>query len=113
MRTVTLELAGETLEMPVSFAAGSALSKAGIDPLQLALKHDIRASMTSAAVIRVLYIGAEAAGSKLTLEEVGSAVYEVGAIEFLPVAIDYLTAFCAAAPEHPVKAGPKARTPKH
>lgn len=111
MKTVTLEICGETIEMPVGFITGTALAKAGVDPLQFALRVDRNSSLTSESMIKVLHIGARAGGSKLTLEQIGTAVYDAGALDWVPVTIEYLSAFCSAAPEHPVKQDPKELAP--
>jgi hypothetical protein len=106
VRTVTLKICGEDLELPVSFEAGEQLEKAGYDPLRTALKTRRGDFVMSAGgVITVLYIGAREAGSKLKRKDVGQAVFDAGANAYLGVAIDYLAAFVEAEPEFPVPGG--------
>lgn len=93
--------------MPVSFAAGEKLEKAGYDPLRTALRTNRgEQTMTSQGVITVLHIGAHAAGSKLKREQIGQAVFDSGVMTWLPKAVDYMAAFVAAGPEHPVPEAP-------
>ena len=100
MRTVTVELCGETLQLPVNYAAGSALSAAGFDPFAASVKRF--EDFTGDAAIRILHIGASAAGYKLTLKQVGECVYERGVSVYVNEAAKYLLAFVTATTEHPV-----------
>lgn len=110
MRSVTLEICGETVEMPVTFEAGMSLEKVGFDPLQFALKvsqvrNDTASLMlllTSGGIVQILHCGTRASGSKLRKEQIGAAVYEAGIVEYLSKATEYLSAFTSAQPEHPV-----------
>ena len=52
-------------------------------------------------MITILAIGAKAAKSKKTREEIGQAVFDEGVLHYLPIAVDYLAAFVQAEPEHP------------
>lgn len=105
MRSVTVEIDGQSIDMPVSYAAGTALAKAGFDPLAMAIKaSNGESSLDSLGVIEILYLGVKHAGEKLTREQVGNAVYEGGVGAFAGVATGYLAAFVTAGPEHPVKA---------
>lgn len=116
MRKVSATIAGEELELPVTFDAGTKLEAAGYDPLRTALKAKRLTSgeypLTSLGVIVVLYIGAKAAGSKKTREEIGQAVFDEGVLHYLPVAVNYLAAFVQSEPEFPVpKAGDDPNAP--
>lgn len=103
MRTVPLEICGESIEMPVSFTAGEKLERAGYDPLKTALRTNRgEQTMTSQGVITVLHIGAREAGSKLKREQIGQAVFDDGVMKWLGKAVDYMAAFVTAGPEHPV-----------
>lgn len=110
MRTVQATIAGDELELPVSYEAGSKLEQAGYDPLRTALKAKRIAAgeypLTAQGVITVLAIGAKAAKSKKSREEIGQAVFDEGVMHYLPIAVDYLAAFVTAEPEFPTpKAG--------
>lgn len=99
MRSVTVELCGETLQLPVTFEAGEALAKAGFDPLEAALGKPVR---TAGAVISILHIGAGQAKSKLSRKQIGEFVVEAGVINWLKPVNEYLAEFLNAGPEHPV-----------
>lgn len=109
MRHVTVEICGESLEFPVSMEAGQKLEAAGYDPLRTALRSKRLAAgeypLTAQGVITVLAIGAKAAKSKLTREQIGQAVFDAGVMEYLADAVDYLAAFVTAEPEHPAPGG--------
>lgn len=106
MRHVPLNICGESLQLPVSFEAGERLERAGYDPLVSAFKSRGGNHLSSQGVITVLWIGAVAAGSKLTRPQIGQAVYDAGTNKFLGDAVDYLAAFVEAEPEYPVPAAP-------
>lgn len=99
MRSVTVELCGETLRLPVTFEAGEALAKAGHDPLEAALGKPV---VAATAVITILHTAALLAGSKLTRKQIGEYVVEAGVLTFLRAVNEYLALFLDAAPEHPV-----------
>lgn len=100
MRSVTVEIAGESIDLPVTYAAGSTLSKAGFDPFKLATtKFE---SMTGDDAIRILHIGAKASGSKLKHEQIGEAAYTDGISQYVTAAAKYLVAFVVAETEFPV-----------
>lgn len=103
MRTVTVEICGETIDMPVSFAAGCALADAGCDPLVVAMQSGRGSSLTSVDVAKIIHVGAKQAGSKLTLEQIGEEVFRSGILPYLKPATEYIAAFVTASPEHPVK----------
>lgn len=89
-RSKQLEICGETLSLPVNYAAAEALADAGFDPLEVALAKPIK---TLGAIVAVLHTGVKASGSKLTREDVGRAVAEAGALAYVRTANDYLAAF--------------------
>ena len=101
-RTHTVELCGETLHFPVTFEAGERLANAGYDPLEAALGKPIK---TARAIIAILHVGAQCAGSKLTRQKIGEHVFDRGAINFLADVNEYLALFVDQAPEHPVSSG--------
>jgi hypothetical protein len=106
MRTVSVKICGEELELPVSWQAGEQLEKAGYDPLRTGLKMRRGDFVWSAmAVVTVLYVGARAAGSKLKREQVGQAVFDAGVNAYLGTASDYLAEFVEAEPEFPIPGG--------
>lgn len=106
MRSVKLTIAGEEIDMPVTFAAGQKLDAAGFDPLRTALRAQRLGAgeypLTAQGVIAVLTIGAHEGKSKLKREQIGQAVFDAGVMAYLPVAVDYLGEFVRAEPEHPV-----------
>lgn len=101
MRSVTVEIAGESIDLPVNFKAGEALANAGVDPLKVALNAASGTGMSSIDVITVLVVGAKAAGSKLTRDQIGNAVYEDGVVAHLRVVNEYLSEFVNKKPEYP------------
>lgn len=114
LRTVSVEIAGESFDMPVSYQAGQQLEAAGYDPLNMAIRARRVAEaggaypLTAGGVITVLAIGVKAAKSKLTREQLGQAVYTAGVMAYLATAMDYLAAFVTAEPEFPVPQVPDA-----
>lgn len=93
MRSFSVELCGESLELPVTWEVGEALAKAGFDPLEIVVTAvDGAAVRTSAAVITILHAGAKAAGSKLTRAQIGEAAYG-NLLPHLTMASDYVAAF--------------------
>ena len=100
MRSVTVELCGETLHFPVNYSAGSKLSAAGHDPFAVSLNKF--SALTGEGAIRILQVGASEAGSKLTVEQIGNYVYEHGIATYVNEAAKYILAFITAKTEHPV-----------
>jgi hypothetical protein len=103
MRSVTLKVAGQSFELPVNFAAGAALAKAGLDPLTFALAvRGGSGSLSALEVISCLHIGITAGGGKMPMDQLGDAVFSEGLMEHLKTATTYLVEFCTAGPEYPV-----------
>ena len=100
MRSITVELCGETLHLPVNYSAGSKLSAAGHDPFAVSLNKF--SALTGEGAIRILHVGASEAGSKLTVDQIGNYVYEKGIAVYVNHAAKYILSFVTATTEHPV-----------
>lgn len=102
MRTVDVSLAGAVYAMPVSFAAIEKVASRVGDPFALSLGMTRGETLSLLQTVETIAIGASLAGCKLTREEVGQAITEAGAQDFLKVASSYVIALVSGGPSAPM-----------
>lgn len=101
MKTFQVELAGQCYAMPVSFAAIEAVATSVGDPFKLALGMTRGETLSAVQTVDAIAIGAGLAGCKLTRHEVGQAIVEAGAQDFLKIASAYVIALVSGGPSAP------------
>lgn len=105
MRTYEMELGPHKLTLATSFKANMLITERVMDPMQIARDEALFAEaqekgraytpkfeMTVLNVAKMIHAGQEAAGGKLSLEEVGEIVMEVGAVNCMIEVGNYLSA---------------------
>lgn len=103
-KTVSMELAGVSYEMPASYKVAKEIGQRVGDPLKMALdaeKGEIPWTLES--VIDIIWIGCKAAGCSLSREDVGDEVMESGVAESLEKAAMLIGHIVAGGPAKPVK----------
>lgn len=111
-RTVKVTLNGTDWNMPVSFAVSKEIAEQIGDPLKLAIESHRTGTVpfSSGQVVKTISIGVRAAGCGLSEDAIGEAIFEVGLVEYLQVASEYIGAMVSGGPEKTVAAGGKKKT---
>lgn len=98
-RTVEVVINGTAYHMPVSYRASKEIAEAVGDPLKFAMDaHKGQLNLTVDEVVRVVSIGCKNAGCSLPMDQIGEAVVEGGVLDYLKIAVEYITAFCSSGP---------------
>lgn len=103
MRSITVDIAGRSFDLKATFSAARELAQKVADPLFIAREAAIDDQMGKAGIIyqpkfaltvdnvpMMLWIGAKAGGSKVTLQEMQEAVFDHGFLEAKAAVMDYL-----------------------
>src|SRR5210317_350035 len=104
MREIHITLAGKPFTLRATFAASMEIAETVADPIFMIKEISQEASFAEAGlpyspnfelnvynIPQVLWIGAKAAGNKITLEEMNELVFETGFYECRGHAISYIT----------------------
>lgn len=115
-RTVTVTLRGTEWHMPASYRASKEIAEVVGDPLGMAekitkhfgLKPSERSVLfTLDEMVSIVYIGCKAAGCGLNKDQVGDAIVDAGAADYISIVADYILAICLGGPEKPVQGAGK------
>lgn len=103
-KTVEMELAGVTYEMPASYKVAREIGQRVGDPLKMALTAESGEMPWSLEnVIDIIWIGCKAAGCSLSRDDVGDEVMEYGVGESLERAAMLIGYIVAGGPDKPIK----------
>ena len=106
MRSMDIEINGETHTLAIDWKASDAIAKNVFDPLLLVQEFNLVERMTAAGIaykprfefgtaeiVKVLFYGIRAAGGKLTVDEVGDGIIQDGVVTHYQNAVNYIIAF--------------------
>lgn len=112
MRSITIELDGRKVKLVATFEASMEIADQIEDPLRISreaameammvsmgLSYDPKWSFTIVNVPEILYIGAKAAGEKVTLEEMQELVFDTGFNQAKEMAVEYMALIIGPKPE--------------